>query len=254
MTFHLHTDIGHDPDDVIALCYLIEHGHLPTSISITPGHVEQVHIVHGLYADYQLRMPKLYVSKKDMGEKKYVYGPHKELTLCLTLMRIKTFPLEESYITCDQALVIGPAVNLGKRLETDIMFFQGGYSPNSINPLEKFLGRTNVMSYNPNGAKKDFELLRDSEFIKEKYYIGKNVCHGYLKKQLDWEPTPAVPKAFFRNLSGDKAMHDVLAAKCFIDKTKGIYERAEPYFDKGGMMTTRATDKGVWSLIGVKDD
>lgn len=251
MLFHLHTDIGHDPDDVIALCYLIEHGFLPTSISITPGHIEQVHIVHGLYADYSLPMPKIYVSKKDMGEKKYVYGPHKELTYRRTMIRLKTFPLEESYINCDKALVIGPAVNLGKRLETHTMFFQGGYSPNSINPLEKFLGRTHVMSYNPNGSKKDFELLRDSEFIEEKHYIGKNVCHGYLKNHLDWEPTPEVPKTFFNNLSGEKAMHDVLAAQCFIDKEKGIYERAEPYFDKGSMMSTRFTDKSVWSLIGI---
>ena len=132
------------------------------------------------------------------------------------------------------------------------MFFQGGYSPNSIEPLEKFKGMEAVPSFNPNGAKKDFNKLLESDKIVNKYYIGKNVCHGFTKEKLTqiWEPKQPRIKAFWDKLSPTKAMHDVLAAMMLQNKDLGIWEQAKPYWT-GGKLTTVPTDEQIFTLIGL---
>jgi hypothetical protein len=122
------------------------------------------------------------------------------------------------------------------------MVFQGGYSPNSTVQLEKFRGQKSAQSFNPSGSKKDFLLLRDSPDIRRKYYVGKNVCHGWTKVQLseEWTPSPKLIKEFYDNLSDSKAMHDVLAAKMLINPCMGDWELAKPTFVDGLQMTTQS--------------
>lgn len=240
MRLHLHTDIGHDPDDVIALCYLIENGFVPTSVSISPGYFKQIDIVYSIFEQYEIDTPPVYCSKSytvipSEKECKYQPGPHKVLTSRRTISP-KDRAIPE--ILCDSALVIGPALNLGGKLKCNTMVFQGGFSPNSDPPLEKFKGQMSAQSFNPSGAKSDFLLLRDSGDIKRKYYVGKNVCHGFTKKDLGWAPKPPALRAFFDKLSDSKAMHDVLAAKMLIDPTAGKWEYARPIFVSGLQMTT----------------
>lgn len=250
MRFHLHTDIGHDPDDVIALCYLIENGWIPTSVSISPGYVQQMGIVQGIFENYDLKLPKVYRSKSS-DSLKYVYGPHSKLTQPRSL-ELVCEDIKDCVIECDSALVIGPALGLGLRLIASTMVFQGGYSPNSIVPLEKFNGQKSVQSFNPSGAKKDFESLRDSEAIGRKYYVGKNVCHGFTKADLNgWGPNPLVLKQFFNDLPMAKAMHDVLAAKMLINPQIGVWEKAKPVFMDGLKMSTEYTDEDIYTLIGL---
>lgn len=254
MKFHLHTDIGHDPDDVVALCYLIENGYIPTSVSISPGYVQQMGIVQGIFKDYGLSPPTFYRSKSNPDSSKYVYGPHSKLTKLLTIAGTFCRKLEDCVIECDSALIIGPAINLGGRLVADRMVFQGGYSPNSINPLEKFKGQMSVQSFNPSGAKKDFASLRDSKDIRRKYYVGKNVCHGFTKADLgDWSPGPIILEQFYDDLPTAKAMHDLLAAKMLIDPQMGIWEKAKPVFRDGLKMSTEHTDENIYTLIGLGD-
>ena len=99
------------------------------------------------------------------------------------------------------------------------MVFQGGYSPNSINPLPKFKGIKEVQSFNPSGAKEDFNLLLKSSDIIYKRYVGKNVCHGYTNSDLRtiWEPSAKKVSQFWNMLKDKKAMHDVLAAQCMLN-------------------------------------
>lgn len=243
-TFHLHTDIGHDPDDVIALSYLIEHNHVPTSISLLPGYKIQHEIVHRIYKEYGLSSPPIYSSKLSTiipseKEIKYNPGPHK---IFLDNKDKVVFNTLIPNIECDKALIIGPALNLGGKLVTNLMVFQGGYSPNSVKPLEKFKGQKSAQSFNPSGAKKDFLELRDSPDIQRKYYVGKNVCHGFAKANLtaQWEPEPRLIKEFYDNLSESKAMHDVLAAKMLINPCMGDWELAKPTFVDGLQMTTQS--------------
>lgn len=246
MSFHLHTDIGHDPDDVIALAYLIEHGAVPTSMSILPGYSKQYDIVHRIFKEYNIESPPIYSSKMFNAiitdkEMKYNPGPHK-IFIDNDDRVIFNHPIYN--IVCGSALIIGPALNLGGKLKCNRMVFQGGYSPNSTNPLEKFKGQKSAQSFNPSGAKKDFEALRDSPDIGKKYYVGKNVCHGWTKVHLsaEWEPSSKLIKQFYDNLSESKAMHDVLAAKMLLEPCMGDWGLEKPVFLAGSLqMSTQST-------------
>ena len=47
-----------------------------------------------------------------------------------------------------------------------------------------------------------------------------------------------------------KAMHDVLAAKCFLDDSIGIWEQAKPTWNGNKLFTTQ-TNENIFTLIGL---
>lgn len=239
------TDLGHDPDDCIAISYLIEHGVIIESIILSPGFDQQVEIAYGLIRSYGIDTEVFRCQDKQSNK----YSPGNHSILMGQSGKVST--IDGMSFTSDQALVIGPAKNLGGKLSCREMYFQGGYSPNSISPLEKFSGQTEVQSYNPSGGKTDFNLLLESQDIQYKRYVGKNVCHGYTREQLKWHPKNQLVRKFYDKLSKDKAMHDVLAAKCLLDPSIGIWEQAKPKW-VGAKMTTESTLENIHTLIGLK--
>ena len=251
MDFLLHTDFGHDPDDAIALAYLIEHGYVPNRISISPGAAEQKQALTGfldLYRETHWLSGDVDLCCNIIDPKDVNVGKHR---LFFNGARRVFFPLPEP-LCADKALIIGPAKGY-ENLECEELFFQGGYSPNSIKPLEKFAGKQAVQSFNPNGTGKDFMKIVNSTKIDRKYFVGKNVCHGFTKHDLQqlWEPTNLVVLKFWNQLQECKAMHDVLAAMMFINKDLGIWEQAKPVKTKEGY-TTEPTSQEIYTLIGVK--
>ena len=156
------TDLGHDPDDAIALSYLIEHGIVPEFICVSPGFPDKVKAVNGIIEAYDAKSTVMRCSDKesinyDAGKHKLLFGSNKSILI--------------DTIVTESALVIGPPLNIGKNLISKSMVFQGGYSPNSINPIPKFDGLKEVQSFNPCGAKVDFNLLLEN--VEEKYFVGK---------------------------------------------------------------------------------
>lgn len=251
MTILLHTDIGHDPDDIVALSYLVSRGdYIPSIVSISPGFDEQALIVDSIYRLFGLDCPIIYRMAKPSKE----YQKSKALNEILSYGRNNEYELfTGDPIECSTALVIGPAKGL--RIKANRMIFQGGYSPNSVAPLEKFMGKMSVPSYNPNGARKDFLNLRDSVYINRKYYVGKNVCHGYKKKNVPshvFKSFPSVIRKYYDGLSSDKAMHDLLAAKMMIYPDRGVWENAEPVFLGDGMSTVPSS-REIYTLVGLKE-
>jgi len=249
MVLLLHTDIGHDPDDIIALSYLISRGdYVPSIVFINPGFSEQALIVDSIYRQFGLNRPIMYRSHIPIKE----YQRSKALNEIIALGKddsIELYPYKP--IECSTALVIGPPKCLD--VKCNRMIFQGGYSPNSISPLEKFAGQMSVPSFNPNGARQDFLRLRDCEAIQKRYYVGKNVCHGYKKSAVPTKVTNGFPpaiKKYYEGLSPDKAMHDLLAAMMMIYPDKGVWGREMPVFVEGGMSTV-PTDREIYTLIGL---
>jgi hypothetical protein len=254
MNFLIHTDLGHDPDDAVAISYLIEHKCYPTSICVTPGYGQQEDILSGLLTMYGNTIwPSCYYPKPIKREKEKAYNPAKHSILIEANRFCQVYSPYDGPLLFDKALILGPAVGLGKRLHCDEMFFQGGYSPNTKPPLEKFAGMEAMQSYNPTGSKIDFNLLLESPNIKKKYYIGKNVCHGFTKQDLIkiWTPSNSSFQKFFKQLDDNKAMHDVLAAMMFLDKSLGIWEQAKPKW-VGHKLTTEPTTEEIYTLIGIK--
>jgi len=243
------TDLGHDPDDAIALSYLIEHNKIPDVIILSPGFPKQVEIATGICDIYDIA-PTIITCKDGLDDGKYNPGKHK----VFTGRSHNTFSLTHSKLNAfieSEALIIGPPTNLGNKLKCGTMVFQGGYSPNSIDPLKKFDKIEAVQSFNPCGAKNDFNLLLESREIVNKFYVGKNVCHGYTKSDLtqEWVPESKQMFEFLDKLSDDKAMHDVLAAKCLLDPLKYQWERAKPVWF-GNKLSTIPTEELIFTLIG----
>jgi hypothetical protein len=248
------TDIGHDPDDVIALSYLIEHGVTPSCIIVSPGFDQQIKIAGAIILSYGVQLGVQIKSASKKENPNYHPGKHKLFKSEWGSQGSLDWEFLRS-ITDDSALIIGPAKNCGKKLIFNRMVFQGGYSANSIKPLDKFKNVDSMQSFNPCGAKKDFNLLLENQQIKEKRYVGKNVCHGYTKEilQREWEPENSLVKSFWDQLKPTKAMHDVLAAKCFLNHDVGVWEQAKPAWD-GNKMYTVPTDDETFTLIGLRDD
>lgn len=262
MSFFIHTDLGHDPDDAIALAFLCEHDYIPDELGLHPGYNDQIIIASKIYNQYcLLGNPPISCLKPNCDDTKYKHGKHSIFLQDKVYSYVK-YPLIEK-IKVDKALIIGPPLGLGDKLECEEMYFQGGYSPNSIHPLEKFKDKKEVQSFNPSGAKEDFIALLESNKIKKKYYIGKNVCHGFTKEKLKkiWKPsekhsvynTTNLVREFWDKLDDSKAMHDVLAAILCIRKDLGIWEQARPVFN-GLKMTTEPTNEKIYTLIGLKDE
>lgn len=245
----LMTDLGHDPDDAIAIAYLIENGKVPDVIILSPGFPTQVKIAAGICMAYDV-FPSLFTAQDKQGDGSYNPGKHKMLLGKVWSVGSLTHPKLNRFID-SEALIIGPAKNLGGKLKCGTMVFQGGYSPNSIKPLEKFRGVLSVQSFNPCGAKNSFNDLLESKEIVNKFYVGKNVCHGFTKADLQeqWEPENQLMKDFWNKLSDGKAMHDVLAAQCLINPCGFEWERAKPVWH-GNKLSTEPTDELIFSLIG----
>jgi len=246
---HLHTDIGHDPDDIIALSYLISRGdYVPSAVSISPGFKEQVLIVDSIYREFGLDRPRMFVSTTPTKS----YTGSKEVYKIISRgVDDSAELLEDNPVNESTLLVIGPAKNL-RADKCHRMIFQGGYSPNSVSPLEKFKLQMSAQSFNPCGAKKEFSQLLNNQGIENKYYVGKNVCHGYTKRMCNITGLPKILQSYYDGLSPDKAMHDVLAAKMMINKEIGIWEQARPLFTEGVMMTTEPTEELIWTLTGLR--
>jgi len=250
--FLVHTDFGHDPDDAIAIAYLIEHCLIPNIIGITPGHFQQEVAMTGFLNCYDetnyFADIELYKSSSVEYNPSFNIGKH---YIFNSGSKYVFFPPNDMKV--DKALIIGPAKNIGDKLECEELYFQGGYSPNSRHKLAKFNNLVDVQSFNPGGAKEDFIKLVNSDKIAKKYFVGKNVCHGFTKADLKkiWEPKNPIVKQFFDQLQDTKAMHDVLAAILFRDKNLGIWEQEKPVMTSKGKCTTVPTTEEIWTLVGL---
>lgn len=253
INFFIHTDFGHDPDDAIALAYLIEHGKIPDAIGVTPGHLQQLESLEGFLESYKLNTP-IFRSREPEWNNNFTTGKHK-------IFNQNTLPVATTYNEIDkvqvkEALIIGPPKNLGPVLQCDSLYFQGGYSPNSIKPLDKFKGLQAVPSFNPGGSKNDFNQILDNQNIYAKRFIGKNVCHGFTKADLidkfNWEPKNKVVKKFWDKLEPTKAMHDVLAAIMLMRSDLGVWNQEKPCWYDSNKLTTVPTEENIYTLIGLR--
>ena len=72
----LHTDIGHDPDDAIALAYLCERWASFEAVGIHPGYQEQASIVHEIIGEFMFLVgdPWVFRYSQPSKEKGYICG------------------------------------------------------------------------------------------------------------------------------------------------------------------------------------
>ncbi len=271
----IETDLGHDPDDFFAICYLVAAGVKVDAICITPGDLDQIAICRLLCDELGLDIP-IGVSKIS---EKYSSGSIHHALLKQYKRELHAKPdgmgheIIKSVIKPDaEVFVIGPPSNLGKFLaENNVsikkLVMQGGFLGYHLHDyrgvrLEKFEGKTWMPTFNMNGDRPGTLAIMKAN-IEERRFCGKNVCHSVVctseileKMEL---PKSRAAELFFDGLSvlfgkyGDKKFHDPVAAVCNLHPEVGRWVKGKVQKIESGWGTL-LDDNGDYVLADLDRD
>lgn len=189
------TDIGHDPDDYFALCYLHSAGYDIKSVLVTIGHPYQVAIVKMFCKQVGLDIP-IGVARIETQEAKEDIGFHN------SVLKKYGFPTSAKADGLGKDLigdilkankdceifVCGPPKNLGAYVKANPnvnlpkITFQGGFLGYSLHDfkvqqLPKFVGKLTAPTFNLNGAKNEVLDIVGNPNVESMQFVSKNVCH-----------------------------------------------------------------------------
>jgi len=248
MDLIIETDIGHDPDDFFAICYLISAGVNIRAITITPGDPDQVAITKLILRETGLNIPigvsKLNRDKLSSGSIHHSmlnkYGRSKIEAHDGPGDKIVGDVLKE-YPDCE-LFVIGPVSSIGKYLknhnvEIKRATMQGGFLGYNLHNfpckrLSKFENSVWQPTFNLNG---DIPagLSFISANIKERMFVGKNVCHTVIYNRnthnrglkIKDRASELFKEAMDMYLKkhGEKKFHDPSAACCHLHPEIGSW-------------------------------
>lgn len=219
--FIIDTDLGHDPDDLFAISYLILAGYSISHICLTPGSPYQVQLARMICRE--LGCDARIIANKPSEN----HGYGKMYTDLLRLYPISDdkpdcYIYEIDKVEPSDLVLLGAAKNCSK-LDCDWqnITIQGGFCPYSLHEptkipkLDKFVGLNSCPSYNPNGDRKGFELIANTP-CGRRLFVTKNVCHTV---EVDRTVMGLVENTFVLNAfeylfryTNTKKMHDLLAA------------------------------------------
>lgn len=271
------TDLGHDPDDFFAICYLAAIGVKIKSILISPGDPDQVAIAKFLCKELGLNIP---VGVARLGrDKTSSLGVHADI-----LNKYK-FPLRATHdglgsdllkdlIDNDtEVLVIGPVEGVGEFLSQNPertikkATMQGGFLSYDLHQydcvkIDKFENTSWQPTFNLNGNRKA-GLAFLSGNILERRMVGKNVCHTvvYDKNTLN-SMTPAPNRAaeifletmtLYLDRHDNKKFHDPTAAVCHLYPNIGNWVRGKTIKMESGWGTV-LDDNGDHILASINYD
>jgi inosine-uridine nucleoside N-ribohydrolase len=267
MALLIETDIGRDLDDYLAICMLDSWGVKISAISVSPGDPDQLALVAGLRADLGA---KWMFGPSVLGrKKKSLGGIHRGLRQENTEPDgwgplLFAAALVEG--PCD-LLTIGPVHALSVLLAREAVSFdrvivQGGFCSYRIhackNRAPKFDGKETVSTFNLNGCVTGAALLLEAK-CKERYFVGKNVCHtvvgrpykfsGFSSESIGSKLFSIALEKYFRSGKSEKALHDVVAAVCYVDPSIGTWIRGTPYREKNGEWGTELDPAGDLVLV-----
>jgi pyrimidine-specific ribonucleoside hydrolase len=273
MDLIVETDIGHDPDDFFALCYLVSAGINLRAITISPGDPDQIAIARLFCKEIGLDIPigasKLNRTKLSSGSIHHQlldkYGHKREAKpdgfgADILQHTFRMYPDSELF-------VIGPLSNLAYYLQYDHYIaratMQGGFCGYHLHSpairLPKFEGKTWVPTFNLNGDLSGAAEFMDSNII-EKRFVGKNICHTvvYNKEhyQLMEKPKCRAAELFMEGMGlylerhEEKKFHDPTAAVCHLHPDIGTWIFGTVTRIESGWGTI-PNEKGDWILADI---
>lgn len=264
MNLIVETDIGRDPDDFFALCYLVMAGVNIRAITISPGDHDQVAVAMFLTRELGLEIP--IGSANPDRTKSSVGGVHLDiLNRYQWPHRVKPdgrggeiiADTMSKYPDCE-FFVCGPLESVGDYIRQHPdhpqlkATMQGGFVGYHLHrpavTLEKFEGKDTVPTFNLNGDVESGKLFAADPKITRRF-VGKNVCHTIVYNkdiQLEHEKHEAKGRAgmLFREAMRmyldehwDKKFHDPAAAVCHLHPEIGTWIKGDLFRQKGGWGT-----------------
>ena len=230
----IETDIGHDPDDALALTYLIYNNIPIEAILIFPGFIGQCCIVKEIY-NHLNKTPPPILSDTTPNENKFVLSKfHKNI--------VKNTNYEYDGKSVDylknnkingDIFIIGPPKGLVNNIIennnyfTNKVFYQGGYI--SYEDIENygvcihykkhdFIGVKMVQSYNVSAISKHFNRFTQSCAPNNLHWITKSLNHTVM---YEGQPSKYPYLEFLLSkIDKGKKLHDIVAAYCYCNQDK----------------------------------
>lgn len=270
-----------DPDDFLTLLFLAGHSKVNlTAVTVTPGSNEQVGLIkwglHKLNKDIPVGAGKAI----NTNEPKYVSQWH-----YTNFGKIKPFKSDckateilYSYSSDNMTLLqCGPIHNLSELFKSkkpysfDKVVTMGGFAGEKVmvghTVIPKFHNRNSYPTYNLMGFSRIINKLQESTFIKQRYFITKNLTHRVAwDKELDikvaeYKDKPdylilisEVMHKYLNFKPGGKKLHDILAGACAIDQSIFKYVEGNLYPFKNGYGTKLENNTNTFVSIDYDKD
>jgi inosine-uridine nucleoside N-ribohydrolase len=273
----IETDLGHDPDDFFAICYLAAAGVRIRCITIVPGDRDQIAVARLIAKRLNLDIP-IGASKPD-SQKLSSGGVHHALLARFGMPResssdgrgdVVIADVVKRYPDCEY-LIIGPSTSTARYLASpdaripERLTMQGGFLGYHLFApsvrLEQFEGKEWMPTFNLNGDRKGADIVLAAP-IRDRRFVGKNVCHTILYDSAvhDSMPSPnldnAASELFHEGMSEylkthpAKKWHDPTAAACHLHPHIGTWLRGRVRRIESGWGTV-ADDSGDHILADI---
>jgi pyrimidine-specific ribonucleoside hydrolase len=235
------TDLGHDPDDLFALCYLAAAGTEIAAVTVVPGDPDQLAVARLLAKvigrDIPVGASKLGRTKPSSG------GVHHRLLDHFGVPRAAEPDGSGEQVIADalalhpdaEFVIIGPCTSTARYLaRPDAVVprrvtLQGGFLGYHLHSpairLPEFEGKEWMPMFNLNGDRRAAQVVLAAP-VADRRFVGKNVCHTVVYDRAVHEtmppPPPDNPAAALFRLAMDlylevhpgKKWHDPTAAVC----------------------------------------
>ncbi len=273
MSLIIETDIGHDPDDLFAICYLAATGADIKAILVSPGDPDQIAIARFVCERLGLNIPigaahrgrdKLssgsihHALLKRYGKSLRAEADYDSLTIVENLM-------DDDTLEAVEAFVIGPVTGIGQYLTLGGVPFsratmQGGFVPYGVHrpqiTLPKFEGKTWMPTFNLNADRPNGQAFLNA--LMPRQMVGKNVCHTVQFNRDRFarfgKPVNAASELFheaatlYLETHDSKAFHDPTAAVCHLHPEVGVWMDGKTTKREGGWTTVPGEDKVLIDL------
>lgn len=274
------TDLGHDPDDLFALCYLAAAGVAIRAITIVPGDPDQLAVARMfakvIGADIAIGASHLTGRKPSSGGVHHAllrhFGMPREATADgpgeeVVAAAMRRYPEADVFIigpcTSTARYLARPDAHIPRRLT-----MQGGFLGYHLHAptvrLPEFEGKEWMPTFNLNGDRKGAAVVMAAS-IAERRFVGKNVCHTIVydaKIHATMPPTPtgnAAAELFrlgmdlYLQTHPGKKWHDPTAAVCHLHPEIGTWVRGR-VTKMGGGWGTVADAAGDYVLADIDRD
>jgi inosine-uridine nucleoside N-ribohydrolase len=266
MNLVVETDLGRDPDDLLALCWLAAAGHTVAGLILSPGDVDQTALA-AWWARRVDATPWIGWQRDWQGEKRSVNLWHHNLLRHLGGQLGEPPVVEDARILFRgwaqgvpagerSLLTIGPPTVAAWAAQEGLLGWarvtlQGGFlgyhQHEYLCPrLDRFLGRDTCPTFNLGGDPRAATVLADCGGLRKRW-VGKNVCHTIelTRDRLAAFQGPSSAAAelfvaaatFYLREHPGKLLHDPTAAVLHVDPAVGRWVRGTPYRERGAWGT-----------------
>jgi inosine-uridine nucleoside N-ribohydrolase len=257
MNLIVETDLGCDPDDFYAICYLISTGVNIRAITICPGDPDQIAFAKWLLKELDLDIPVGAGMKN--RKKNTLSGLHRRFLQKYDMPFTASPDGYGANIIKDvfqkhpdsELFVIGPPKSVrvflaqNKTVEINRATIQGGFIGYDVHGLpcrrlKKFEGRTTCQTFNLNGDVYGSKLILEAN-IGHRQFVSKNVNHTIIynkeihERIINVKPKNRAGEILRETLNmqvekyGEKKFHDPMAAVCHLHPEIATWVKAKLY-------------------------